>query len=173
MSNLLFEAVQLSGQVLSVQMGYSLVNILDPQTQAESTVVALFHQTIAMLLFLGFNVHHALLRTVARSFDTIPVGTARLGPAFVTETLHAGTAIFGLGIQIAAPVLAATLVADVVIGLLGKASPQMPLILLGPAVKSLLGAAVLMGAVRHWPDLLESCFRQSIIYAERLLHLAR
>jgi flagellar biosynthetic protein FliR len=51
-TNVVFDGVQMAGQVLSVQMGYSLVSILDPQTLAESTVVATFHQTIAMLIFL-------------------------------------------------------------------------------------------------------------------------
>ena len=51
-----------------------------------------------------------------------------------------------LGIQIAAPVMSATLLADVVLGLMGKASPQMPLMLLGPAVKSMLGVTVLLGS---------------------------
>ena len=31
-TNVVFEAAQLTGQVLGIQMGYSLVNILDPQT---------------------------------------------------------------------------------------------------------------------------------------------
>ena len=42
-TNLLFESMQLAGQVLSVQMGYSLINILDPQTQVDTTVMAVFH----------------------------------------------------------------------------------------------------------------------------------
>ena len=54
--------------------------------------------------------------------------------------------MFAIGIQIAAPVLAATLLADIALGLLGKASPQLPLMLLGPAVKSVLGLLVLI-----WP----------------------
>jgi len=65
------------------------------------------------------------------------------------------------------------LVADVVIGLMGKASPQMPLILLGPAVKSMLGMAVLVTVLRFWPDLLERWFSNSLAYAERLLDVAR
>ena len=172
-TNLLFEAVQLAGQVLSIQMGFSLVSILDPQTQAESTVLALFHQTVAMLVFLGLNVHLALLRMVAESFEYLPVESARLSPAFAAATLRLGAAVFSLGVQFAAPVVAATLVADVIIGLMGKASPQMPLILLGPAIKSMLGAGVLLGVMQYWPDLLEGCFRDSFTYAERLLQLAR
>lgn len=172
-ANLVFDAIQMAGQVLSVQMGYSLASLFDPQTQAESTVMAMFHQTIATLIFLGLNIHHALLRLLAGSFDYLPAETARLSPAFVISTLKLATSVFSLGVQIAAPVLAATMVADVVIGLLGKASPQMPLILLGPAVKSVLGAAVLLGVIRYWPEFLQRGFQHSIAYTEQLLHLAR
>lgn len=66
-SNLVFDGVQMAGQVLSTQMGFSLINILDPQTQVESTVVAMFHQTIAMLIFLRLDVHLWLLRAVGRT----------------------------------------------------------------------------------------------------------
>lgn len=172
-ANLLFDAMQVAGQILSVQMGYSLVNILDPQTQVESTALAVFHQTIAILIFLGLNVHHALLRVVAATFEYLPVDGITLNAPFAAATLKLGAMMLALGVQIAAPVLAATILADVVIGLMGKASPQMPLILLGPAVKSVLGAAVFLGVMRYWPKLLESGFRDSLTYAERLLHLAR
>jgi flagellar biosynthesis protein FliR len=46
-----FEAVQLAGQVLGIQMGYSLVNILDPQTQVDTTVIPLFYQTMSCCCF--------------------------------------------------------------------------------------------------------------------------
>ncbi len=80
--------------------------------------------------------------------------------------------LFGLGIQVAAPVLAATLVADVVLGLLGKASPQMPLMLLGPPVKSLLGLGILIVTLKYWPDLFSRLFLDSMKRSEQLLHLA-
>ena len=172
-TNIVFEAAQMAGQVLSVQMGYSLVNILDPSTQVESTVVAFLHQSIAMLIFLGLDVHHWILRAVAHSFEYLPPGSATLNPLFVQALLHEGAIVLELGIQIAAPVLSATLLADIVLGLMGKASPQMPLMLLGPAVKSMLGVLVLGVTMRFWPHLFERYFSQSIVYTEHLLHLAR
>jgi flagellar biosynthetic protein FliR len=69
-------------------------------------------------------------------------------------------------------VLAATLLMDLVLGLLGKASPQMPLMLLGPAVKSMLGVLLLATTVSFWPRLFEHYFTQSIAYTEQVLHLA-
>jgi flagellar biosynthesis protein FliR len=80
--------------------------------------------------------------------------------------------VFSLGIQIAAPVLSATLAADIVLGLLGKASPQMPLMLMGPAVKSLLGLTVLVATLKYWPDLFRRLFTDAVTNGEHLLHLA-
>jgi flagellar biosynthetic protein FliR len=172
-TNVVFEAVQLTGQVLGVQMGYSLINILDPQTQVDTTVVAFFYQSIVMLLFLRMDVHYWLIRAVGNSFVYLPPGAIHISSLFTMAILKTGGELFGLGIQIAAPVLSATLAADIVLGLLGKASPQMPLMLLGPAVKSLLGLLVLVATLRYWPPLFHRLFLASMENGERILHLAK
>ena len=172
-TNAVFEAAQMAGQMLSVQMGYSLVNILDPNTQVESTVIAMLHQSMLMLIFLSLGVHRWVVRAIAHSFDYLPPGTATINPVLARALLHEGTIVLQLGVQIAAPVLAATLLVDLVLGLLGKASPQMPLMLLGPAVKSTLGVLVFGITVGFWPRLFERYFSESIAYAEQLLHVAR
>jgi len=171
-TNVVFEAVHLAGQVLGVQMGYSLVNILDPQTQVDTTVVALFYQSIVMLLFLRMDVHYWLLRAIGNSFVYMPIGTLHMSSLFTMAVIKTGGQIFALAIQIAAPVLSATLVADVVLGLLGKASPQLPLMLLGPAVKSLLGLLILIATLKYWPDLFRRLFLDSLTNGEHILHLA-
>lgn len=171
-TNVVFEAVQLTGQILGVQMGYSLVNILDPQTQVDTTVMAMFYQSIVMLLFLQMDVHYWLLRAVGNSYRYVPPGTMHLSGLFTLSILKTAGEVFGLGIQIAAPVLSATLAADIVLGLLGKASPQMPLMLMGPAVKSLLGIVVLIATLKYWPDLFRHLFTDAVANGEHLLHLA-
>jgi flagellar biosynthetic protein FliR len=172
-TNIVFEAVQLTGQVLGIQMGYSLINILDPQTQVDTTVVALFYQTIVMLLFLRMDVHFWLLQAIGKSYLSLPPGTMHLSSMFTMGVLSIGGTLIGLGVRIAAPVLSATLVADIVLGLLGKASPQLPLMMLGPAVKSLLGFIVLIATLKYWPDLFHRLFLDSISNGERLIQLAR
>ncbi len=172
-TNIVFDGVQMAGQVLSVQMGYSLINILDPQTMVDSTVVATFHQTIAMLIFLRLNVHLWILRALAHSYDYLPPSSGHLSAGFATAALQAAGSVFTIGVQIAAPVLAATVFADITLGLLGKASPQLPLMLLGPAVKSLLALLILLSAIKYWPDLFETLFVNSLVTADHLLHAAR
>ncbi len=170
-ASVVFEAVQMSGQILSIQMGYSLINILDPNTQVDTTVVAMFQQSIAMLIFLRLDVHLWLLRAIGNSFTYLPPGGLQLTQPFMVALFGAGTAILVTGVQIAAPVLSATLVTDVVLGLLGKASPQLPLIVLGPAIKSLLGLGILFVSLKYWPDMFRTLFMQSTAYTDRLLHL--
>ena len=172
-TNLVFDGVQMAGQVLSTQMGFSLINILDPQTQVESTVVALFHQTIAMLIFLSLDVHLWLLRAVGRSFTVLPPGSAHLRALFTMTAIHAAGEVFTLGIQIAAPVLSATFLTDIVLGLLGKASPQAPLMLLGPPLKTLLGMSILFVALKYWPAMLDRFFLHSMKLSNVLLEQAR
>jgi flagellar biosynthetic protein FliR len=163
----------MAGQVLSTQMGFSLVNLLDPQTQADSTVVAMFHQTIAMLIFLRLDVHLWLLHALGRSFQLLPPGSISLSGDFALATVRAGGTVFALGLQMAAPVFSATLLTDIVLGLLGKAAPNMPLMLLGPPIKTLLGLAVLFAALKYWPAMLDRFFQSSSELSNHLLLLAR
>src|ERR1700739_3339134 len=122
-TNLVFDAAQLAGAILGIQMGYSLVNILDPQTLVNTTVVSVFYESIVMLLFLGMDVHYWILRAIGESFLYLPPGSMHLSSLFTLGVIKIAGEVFSLGVQVAAPVLAATLVADIVLGLLGKASP--------------------------------------------------
>jgi flagellar biosynthetic protein FliR len=126
-----------------------------------------------MLIFLRLDVHLWLLRAVGNSFAYLPPGSASLSQPFVMALIGSGTAILITGVQIAAPVLSATLLTDIVLGLLGKASPQLPLMLLGPAVKSLLGLSILFASLKYWPDMFRTLFINSMGYADRVLHLAK
>jgi len=171
-TNVVFEAVQLTGQVLGIQMGYSLVNILDPQSQVDTPVVSMFYQSIAMLLFLQMDVHLWILRALGNSFRYVPPGSAHISSLFTLAILKTVGEMFSLGVQIAAPVLSATLAADIILGLLGKAAPQMPLMLLGPAIKSLLGIGILIATLKYWPDLFHRLFTDAVTNGERVFHLA-
>ncbi len=158
MANFLFESALVAGQILGVQIGYSLANVFDPQTQADTPVLSEFHQMAALLIFLQLDVHHWLLRSLARSFSYLPPGAASLTLPAMGGLLHAAGGIFLAGVQIAAPSLVATLVADIALGFLGKASPQLPVLFIGMAIKNLLGLTVLMAAMAYWPHAIQSAF---------------
>jgi flagellar biosynthesis protein FliR len=172
-ANFFFEAALMAGQILGVQIGYSLANVFDPNTQADLPVLSEFHQMAALLIFLSLDVHHWLLKALVRSFAYLPPGGLAVAPAATGSLLHAAGGIFLSGVQIAAPSLAATLVVDVALGFLGKASPQLPVLFIGIAVKNLVGLAVMLAAIAYWPRVFGGQFERGIAFAEQLLHLAR
>lgn len=172
-ANFLFDSALLAGQILGAQIGYSIATVFDPQTQADTPVLSEFHRMAVLLIFLQCDVHHWLLRSLVRSFAYLPPGGAAVTLALSSGLLHAAGGIFLAGVQIAAPSLAATLVADIALGFLGKASPQLPVLFIGLAVKNLLGLTVLVAAMAYWPRLFNQQFARSIRLAEHLLHLAR
>jgi flagellar biosynthetic protein FliR len=171
-ANFIFEAALMAGQILGVQIGYALANVFDPQTQADLPVLSEFHQMSALLIFLQLDVHHWLMRALVRSFAYLPTGGFTLTRTATGALLHAAGGMFLGGVQIAAPSLVATLVVDVTLGFLGKASPQLPVLFIGIAVKNLVGLSVLLVAIAYWPRVFHSQFAQAIETAERLLRLA-
>jgi flagellar biosynthesis protein FliR len=172
-ANFLMEAAQMAGQILGVQIGHSLATVFDPQTSADTPVLSEFHQMAALLIFLELDVHHWLLRALVRSFAYLPPGAALASLAAASGLLHAAGGIFLAGVQIAAPSLVATLVADMALGFLGKVSPQLPVLFIGLALKNLIGLGVMVAAVAYWPRIFSQQFALGIQTAERLLHLAR
>lgn len=168
-----FDGVELAGQLLGFQLGYSLVNLIDPQTQVDTPVLAIFHQAFVLLVFLQLNVHHWMLRGLAKSFEYLPPGAASATPAATKVLMHAAGGMLLVGIQIAAPALAATVLVDVALGFLGKASPQLPILFVGISVKNLVGFAVLAGALGFWPRMFDRYFLNALQTTERLLHLVR
>jgi flagellar biosynthetic protein FliR len=169
----ILEAAQMAGQILGVQAGFSLVSILDPQTQADSPVISTFIQLITLVIFLELNVHHWLLRGLAASFAYLPPGSVVLSLGVTTRLLQAAGAIWLVGLQIAAPVVVATMLIDVTLGFLAKSSPQIPVLFLGLSVKTVVTLSVLTGTLMLWPRLFEHRFAAGISLGERLLHLAK
>ena len=169
-ANFMMEAPMMAGQILGVQMGYSLATLFDPQTQADTPVLGEFYRLASLLIYLQLDVHHWLLRAVVSSFAYLPAGFSA-SSVTVGGLLHAAAAIFLAGVQIAAPGLVATMVADVALGFLGKASQQLPVLFLGLSVKNLLGLTIMAATLAYWPQTLSHRFQDSIAVGERLLHL--
>ncbi|HKT48403.1 MAG TPA: flagellar biosynthetic protein FliR [Candidatus Acidoferrales bacterium] len=167
-----FEAVQLGGALAGFQFSFSLVNIIDPQTNVDTPVLSTFYQLVALLLFLQMNVHHWLLRGLAKSFEYVPIGSVVIQAATMKELFRDAAGMWLVGVQIAAPVLLATLLLDLTIGFVTKAAPQMPAIFLSIPLKSVIGYAVLAIGVGLWPGLLEKQFASALGWGERVLRLA-
>jgi flagellar biosynthetic protein FliR len=85
--------------------------------------------------------------------------------------VHAAGGIFFAAIELAAPVLAATMMAEIAVSLLGKLSPQLPVMSLTVPVKTLMGFVILIGSLAVWPHFIEARFAALLDLAERLIAL--
>ena len=168
-----FEAVQLAGQVIGFQLAFSLVNVIDPQTNVDIPVLANLQQLAVMFLFLQMNVHHWILRALQKSFERVPIGSVTFSAETVRMLFHIAGGMWMAGLQLAAPLLLATLVLDVTIGFVSKAAPQLPVLFLSIPMKSLLGYAVLALAIGIWPGFFEKQFSQALSWSWRILELAK
>ncbi|MGA3125289.1 MAG: flagellar biosynthetic protein FliR [Candidatus Korobacteraceae bacterium] len=169
--NFIFDAAQFAGQVLGMQMGFSLATMIDPQSQADSAVLSVFYQTIVLLIFFALDVHHWILRALVSSFYYLPAGRSVLTFGRVEAVLHTASAIWVLGLQIAAPALIATVIADFVLAFIGKASPQLPVLFVGLSVKSVLGMLVTIAVMAAWPRFFSLQFANAVRWSEQTLHL--
>jgi flagellar biosynthetic protein FliR len=167
-----FEAVQFAGQIFGMQTGFSLITLLDPQTEADSPSLIVFTRLMALLVFLELNVHHAILRGVSASFAYLPPGGLNDLRGLSSGVLGTAGGLWLAGLQMAGPVLAVTLVTDVALGFVGKVAPQLPATLAGIPVKNVLGLSVMGVAAGAWPHFLGHEFSRAIAQAEKVLHLA-
>ena len=166
-----FEGLELAGQVVGFQMGHSLANLINPLSEAETPILSNFYQAVALLIFLQLDVHHWVLRGLAKSFQYCPPGMVVVTPAAAEQVWHAAGGMLIIAVQIAIPTLLATMIIDISLGFLGRASPQLPVLFVGMSVKSVVAFLVVMGTLRYWPGVLEKYFGEALATSEQLMHL--
>lgn len=167
-----FDGMELAGQIVGFQFGFSLVNVIDPNSQVEITVLSTFHEFFALLIFMSLGVHRWLLRAVSASFQMIPPGSLAIASFPAGNLLRMSGSMWVVGAEIAFPVLLATMVVDLAIGFVTKASPQFPAMFFGISVKVLLGIALLYATCAFWPRLLERYFFHALANLQDLLTIA-
>ena len=111
---------------------------------------------VALLIFLQLNVHHWLLRGLAKSFQYCPPGMVVATPVVAEQIWRAAGGMLIIAVQIAIPTLLATMLIDIALGFLGRASPQLPVLVRGDLRQERRGVsggdgdiAVLAGVARE------------------------
>lgn len=135
----LFAAIQTGGQLIGFQMGFAMVNAVDPDSGASEAVTAHFLYMVSLLTFLTFNGHLYLLDGLMKSFDFIPPGKIMLSSGLASQIFLMSGQLFVLAIQIGAPAIAAILLTDLALALVSRAAPQMNVLIIGFPIKISIG----------------------------------
>ncbi len=166
---LLNEMLLFAGQIAGLQFSFSLVNLLDPESSIQTPLLGDLFQLMGTLVVITAGLDRILVASVVRSFRVVPLGTYALGPPTALALVRAAGGVFLAALELAAPVLAATMLVEIAVALLGKLSPQLPVMSLTVPAKTLTGFLILAGSLALWPRFIEARFAGLLDMAERLI----
>lgn len=147
LGRLFLASLEIAGQVMGFQMGFAVIKVIDPQTQSESPVMSILQNIIGILIFLSINGHHWFIQAIVDSYQITGTGVSLNGSVHLHLIRSAGE-MFVLGMKIAAPIVVVLLIVDILLGIVGRAAPQLHVLVIGLPAKSLMGF-VFMAATVH------------------------
>jgi flagellar biosynthetic protein FliR len=141
-ARLMFTAVQIAGTVVDFQMGFGVVNVIDPQTETQVSVTAQFQNIIAILFFLALDAHHIIIGAIVESFFLINPFQINFSTFTPEIILLLFKATFVTAVKIAAPIMAILFFISVGLGLVARTVPQMNVFIVGFPLQ--IGVGLLM-----------------------------
>lgn len=161
-ASLVFRAAEGAGRLTDVFRGANLAEVISPVSGGRTSPLGELTALLAIVIFLELGGLGHLATALARSYDAVPI-TAAVTPAqlgrVVTLVLAASAQMLEAAVGLAAPALVALLLADLVLGLIGRAAPQLPLYFVGMPLKALLGVGAVLVAIATLDTALVAGFR--------------
>lgn len=156
---LVFTAIYIAGEVVDMQIGFGIVNVIDPMSNIQVPITSNLYFIISMLVLLALNGHHMLIKALYDSFNTVPLGAAIFDASLSDLIMGVFTNIFFIGFKIAAPVVAAALITDVALGTISRMVPQLNIFVIGMPLKILVGLAIILVTLPMFIFVLDSIFQ--------------
>jgi flagellar biosynthetic protein FliR len=150
------EGFQVGAQVLGMPAGFGYAQTIDPNSQADSSVLQVITMLTTGLLFFSLGLDGVVLRILAGSFQKYPAGSWSPNAASLDIIIHLGGGMFSLGIRVALPVVALLLLIDVALALLGRMQQQLHLLSLAFPIKMMAALGVLTAIAPLMPKLFSS-----------------
>ncbi|HLJ46806.1 MAG TPA: flagellar biosynthetic protein FliR [Bryobacteraceae bacterium] len=164
---IVLEAFQVAAQMVGLQAGFSYASTIDPNTQADSSVLQLAAQLFGGSLFFSLGLDRDLVRILYNSIQT----EHRLlySPGDGETLIRLASAMFAAGIRLAMPTVAFLLLVDISFAVLGKIHSQLQLLSLSFSAKMLAGLALLAATLPAFATLLRSSAQHTFTVLMRLL----
>lgn len=144
---LMFVGIQFAGQLAGLQMGFGIVNVIDPQSSEQVSIIGQFLNILAILIMLSVDGHHMILRGLASSFDAVPLGQVAIKAPMMSKLIALTSQVFVIAIKISAPILIALFMVSVALGVLARTVPQMNVFIVGFPVQIAVGMGAMMMAL--------------------------
>ncbi len=170
---IVYSAIEMAGHLAGLQMGLGFATFFDPQNSTQVAVIAQFLGLLAILLFLASNGHLMVVMALADSFNTLPISgqlfSSHAWPALVAW----GGEIFRMGLLLSLPLAAAMLTANLSLGIMTRAAPQLNIFTVGFPVTIAAGFLVLLLAMPYMAPQIEQLLQQGVGMMLKIPELAR
>lgn len=160
MMRIVFAAVDMAGALVGMQMGLSFAIFFDPDAGGQTAVLSDFLNLLATLLFLAVNGHLLMIDIVVRSFEWLPVSTSVVSAGGWGYIARAGLTVFSAGLLLSMPIVAILLVANIALGVLTRAAPQLNLFAVGFPITLTAGFIGVMLIMTNFGPVLQSLFER-------------
>ena len=157
-TNLMFSAVQLSGQIFGIQVGFGIVNVIDPMSENQISILGQFEFLIAILLFLAINGHHVLVRIIADSYLILPMDSFTFTEPLGMEVTKWLSKMFVIAFKIGMPMIFTLLLVSAGLGIIARTVPQMNVFIVGLPLKIFVGLVVMGASMMYIAYLLRGYF---------------
>ena len=142
LTRLFFFIVTMTGDLVSVSIGLGASQLYNPMLGTSGNALDQFYSTLGTLVFLAINGHHMFLSSLVQSFDLVRVGQMGLNVGPFAEMAVYGQDVMIMAIKMCAPVLVTILLVNIAMGILGRAVPQINVLVTSMPVTIMLGMAV-------------------------------
>lgn len=156
----LFAAVQFAGEIIGIQMGLAMANVLDPTTNLQVSVISQTYNLLAVLVFLAIDGHLMVLQSLNDSFAVLVPGTFVPAAAGLMETVSQVGSLYSFALRLALPVIVSLLLVSLSLGVVGRTVPQLNILVLGFPIKILVGCFVLMASIPIFGDVVVDMMRE-------------
>lgn len=140
---LMFFGVQVAGGIVGYQIGFAMVQAIDPNSGSQVPILSRFYVLLATLFFLAINGHHIVIKSIADSYQVIPPGMGSLSGDIGELILKYSAYIFVMGLKVAAPVMVTLFLTDMALGTVAKTMPTMNVFFVGFPLKIGIGLMIM------------------------------
>ena len=146
-AQLILLAIDAGGDMVNMQMGLSSAMVLDPTTSSQVSIVGKCFSFLGLLIFIQLGGVYWILNAFMRSFEIFPLDATLIPLAKLVNLdymVDLSSNVLFMGLQIASPILLATLGQDIILGVISKTAPQVNVFQLSFLFKPVLGAAIMV-----------------------------
>ncbi len=159
-ANIAYYILAFAGQIIDMEIGFSMVNELDPMTNIQTTITANLYGYLILLIMFITNMHHYFLRAIIDSFQIIGIGKVNFDPNIYRLMVQFITDYFFIGFRIVLPIFAAILIVNTILAILAKIAPQLNMFVVGMQIKIFVGLIVLAMIMELVPAVADNIFNE-------------